>query len=124
VFFSTHILSDVKRVCDTVAILHEGRVVTQATMADLKSRYGGTRLLLEVSSGAEALAAELGAAPWAVEVHRIENGTLSVAVRDLDAARREIPAAVAARNLGLVRFEAGEVSLEEVFVDLVGGEAR
>ena len=34
-----------------------------------------------------------------------------------------IPAAVAERGVGLVRLEAGEVSLEEVFVDLVGGEA-
>ena len=40
VFFSTHILADVERVCDTVAILHEGRVVTQAPIDELKARYG------------------------------------------------------------------------------------
>lgn len=123
VFFSTHILSDVERVCDTVAILHQGRVVTQATMADLKSRYGGTRLNVEVTANADAFAAEFAAAPWAAEVQRPENGTIAISVKDLAEARRAIPAAVAARGVGLVRLEAGEVSLEEVFVDLVGGEA-
>lgn len=123
VFFSTHILSDVERVCDTVAILHQGRVVTQSTMADLKSRYGGTRLVVEVTAEADALAAAFSAAPWSAEVHRPENGTIAVVVKDLAEARRAIPAAVASRGVGLVRLEAGEVSLEEVFVDLVGGEA-
>jgi len=122
VFFSTHILSDVERVCDTVAILHEGRVVTQAPMADLKSRYGARRLTVEVTEAADEMAALFGAAVWASDVRRLENGTLSMAVSDLDAARRAIPAAVAARGVGLKRFETGEVSLEEVFVDLVGGD--
>lgn len=122
VFFSTHILSDVERVCDTVAILHEGRVVTQETMTGLKSRYGATRLEVEVTAEADELAAEFSAAPWAAEVHRPENGTLAVTVTDLGEARLAIPAAIARRGVGLVRLEAGEVSLEEVFVDLVGGE--
>jgi ABC-type uncharacterized transport system ATPase subunit len=36
-------------------------------------------------------------------------------------AQREIPAAVAALGLGLRRFEVSEASLEDVFVELVGG---
>jgi ABC-2 type transport system ATP-binding protein len=122
VFFSTHILSDVERVCDTVAILHEGRVVTQAPIGELKARYGATRITVEVTEGADELAALFAAAPWASEVARLGNGSLSVTVSDLDAARHAIPAAVAERGVGLKRLEAGEVSLEEVFVDLVGGE--
>jgi hypothetical protein len=31
---------------------------------------------------------------------------------------------VAARNTGMSRMEAGEMGLEEVFVELVGGEPR
>jgi ABC-2 type transport system ATP-binding protein len=42
----------------------------------------------------------------------------------VDAARREIPAMVAARQIGLSRMDAGEMGLEEVFVQLVGGERR
>jgi ABC-2 type transport system ATP-binding protein len=53
----------------------------------------------------------------------MNGATLSITVSDLDAARVAIPAVVAERGVGLVRLEAGEVSLEEVFVDLVGGES-
>ncbi len=123
VFFSTHILADVERVCDTVAILHEGRVVTQSPIDELKARYGASRLLVEVTEGADEFAERFAAEAWAGEVARVNGGALSITVSDLEAARVAIPAAVAERGVGLVRLEAGEVSLEEVFVDLVGGEA-
>lgn len=122
VFFSTHILSDVDRVCDTVAILHEGRVVTQAPIGELKSRYGTSKLVVGVTEGADALAAAFRAEPWAAEVARGDNGSIEITVADLESARRAVPAMVAAAGVGLTRFETGEVSLEEVFVDLVGGE--
>ena len=124
VFFSTHILADVERVCDTVAILHDGRVVTASPIDQLKARYGASRLTVEVTEGADEFAARFAAEPWAGAVERVNGSALSISVNDLEAARVAIPAAVAERGVGLVRLEAGEVSLEEVFVDLVGGEAR
>jgi len=35
IFFSSHILSDVEEICDEVAILHQGRILTQGTPKDL-----------------------------------------------------------------------------------------
>ncbi|HEX9097781.1 MAG TPA: ABC transporter ATP-binding protein [Candidatus Dormibacteraeota bacterium] len=124
VFFSTHILADVDRVCDTVAIIDRGRLVVQAPMRDLKSRYASHKLVLEVTDGADALAAEIAAQPWAAAMVRAPNGAIEVTVSDMSIAQREIPVLVAARGLGLSRLEAGEVQLEEVFVELVGGNRR
>jgi ABC-2 type transport system ATP-binding protein len=121
VFFSTHILADVERICDTVAILDQGRVVAQAPIDELTSRYGASRISVEVEEGAEGLAAALAGEPWASAVTRADDGTILVTVRDTTAARRAIPAMVAARGLALARMEAGEMGLEEVFVRLVGG---
>ena len=119
VFFSTHILADVERVCDTVAILARGRVVEQAGIDELKARHGGAhRVIVEVDEPAR-LTEALRTAPWATRVTR-DGRELEVEVTDLDAAFREVPALVAADGLALRRFEAAEVSLEEVFVDLVG----
>lgn len=121
VFFSTHILGDVERVCDTVAILDHGRLVTQAPITELKARYGKEKVVVEVTDNADAFATEFGERPWATALTRGDQGLIEITVADLGAAQRDIPAIVAARGSGLVRLEAGEIGLEEVFVNLVGG---
>jgi ABC-2 type transport system ATP-binding protein len=121
VFFSTHILSDVERVCDTVAILHKGRVVAQSSIGELKARYGAQRIVLEVTDRADEIASALASADWVSAVERLPDGAISLTVTDAAAARVAIPAVIAERGVGLKRLEAGEISLEEVFVDLVGG---
>jgi ABC-2 type transport system ATP-binding protein len=40
VFFSSHILSDIERVCDRVAILRAGRIVAAGTLDELLTREG------------------------------------------------------------------------------------
>jgi len=47
VIFSTHILSDVERVCDRAAVLHKGHIVLDGTLAELKSRHGPIGLQIE-----------------------------------------------------------------------------
>jgi len=124
VFFSTHILGDVERVCDAVAILDHGRVVAQAPIAELTAAYGERKVVVEVTDGADELAALLAARPWAASVVRGPNGSIEVTVTDAVAAQHDIPAIVAGQGIGLARLEAGEMGLEEVFVELVGGERR
>jgi ABC-2 type transport system ATP-binding protein len=124
VFFSTHILADVERVCDTVAILDQGRIVAHAPIDELKGRYGVQKVVVEVTGGGDELAEEIGRQSWATAVARGSDGAIEITVADMSAAQREIPAMVAARNTGISRMEAGEMGLEEVFVELVGGEPR
>ena len=118
VFFSTHILADVERVCDTVAILDRGRVVANAPIAELKRRAAVDRLVVEVDGDATMLISKLEGRPWLRSLARAEE-TITLAVSDLKLAQRELPAAIAAAGLGLKRLEGAEVSLEDMFVELV-----
>jgi ABC-2 type transport system ATP-binding protein len=120
VFFSTHILGDVERVCDSVAILDHGRIVANAPIDDLKRRYGKHKVVVQVTSGADAIASAIAQSNWAISVTRGLQGAIEVAVSDVEAARYQIPALVAAQGTGLILMEAGEMGLEEVFVELVG----
>ena len=45
VIFSTHILSDVERICDRVAVLHKGNIVLERTMDDLKFRHNKSKTI-------------------------------------------------------------------------------
>lgn len=121
VFFSTHILADVERVCDRVAILDHGRVVAESRIDDLKARYSAHRIEIELGGGASALAEAIGARPWAADVRTQGEREVSVTVNDPDAAKREIAGLVASTGASLERLASAEVSLEDVFVQLVGG---
>lgn len=120
VLFSTHILADAERVCDTVAVVSAGRVVEQAGIDELKRRHGGAhRVTLEVDD-AGSLATALRSEPWVRSVARSGND-LRVEVLDPSAAHRRTPAIVAEHGLALRRYETEEASLEDVFVDLIRG---
>jgi len=122
VFFSTHILADVERVCDDVAILERGRVVASAGIDALTARATANRLVVEVEGegAAATLARSLEGRPWLKSVETTDR-TLRLTVSDLTAAQREIPAAIGNAGVMLRRFEIEEASLEDVFVELVGG---
>ena len=47
VLFSTHILSDVERICDHAALLNQGGVVVEGTLSEIKALHGHESLLLE-----------------------------------------------------------------------------
>jgi ABC-2 type transport system ATP-binding protein len=119
VFFSTHILADVERVCDNVAILDRGQLVASATIPELKRRVGAERITVEVDGEVDPLVQALHGRPWLTALER-DGPVIKLTVSDLASARREVPAALAAAGLGLKRLQADEISLEEVFVELVG----
>ena len=116
VFLSSHLLSEMERICDRVAILAHGRVLREGGLEELLG--GGQAVLeIEVAAGAEGAARE-------------HLGERCRAVRDLGGGRLAVEGAsaeVAALNRALV--EAGipvrglrtrHRSLEEVFVELTG----
>lgn len=120
VFFSTHILADVERVCDTVAILDRGRVVANAPIAELKRRAAVDRLVIEVDGDPAMLIGDIEKRTWLRTVEQMGE-RITLAVTDLTSAQRELPAAIAAAGLGLKRLEGTEKSLEDMFVELVRG---
>ncbi len=61
VLFSTHIVSDLERVASHVAFLHEGRMLLQAPMDDLKERYA--RLWLPGTASPPRIAGEISRRP-------------------------------------------------------------
>jgi sodium transport system ATP-binding protein len=40
VIFSTHVMSEVEKLCDRIGIIHDGRLLAEGTLADLRQRFG------------------------------------------------------------------------------------
>src|SRR5215212_978915 len=68
VFYSTHILEDVQRVSDAVAILNHGRLVAQAPIAQLLNGNGGITYTLTVRGAVDATRARIASQPWVASI--------------------------------------------------------
>jgi ABC-2 type transport system ATP-binding protein len=116
----------VERICDRVAILDHGRLVTEAPMGELLARHARPILELDPEPGqamaVARLAATLRDAAWTREV-REEHGVLRVVVTDAEQAAAEGLVLVVAAGVRLARFERVRPTLEDVFLQLVGTEA-
>jgi ABC-2 type transport system ATP-binding protein len=123
VLFSTHILNDVERVCDRVAILDHGRLVTEAPMDELLERYAHPVYIVEPEATDDGALERLAAALRTVQgVTAVETGpaVLRVAISEDGDVSQRLLAAIAATNVGLIGFERQRPTLEDVFLQLVG----
>ena len=62
IIFSTHIMREAERLCDRVAIVHQGRMLAEGTRAELSERYGQPdleELFFELIRSQESQAVEL-----------------------------------------------------------------
>ena len=118
VFLSSHILDDIDRVCDQVAILAGGRLIVQETITRLKERYARPTFVIEVAEDASPLAAGLASHPW-IESATADGRTVRVLARDPARAERELPGLALAAGYTLTRYEQVLPTLEDIFVRLV-----
>jgi sodium transport system ATP-binding protein len=44
VIFSTHVMSEVEKLCDRIGIIHNGRLLAEGALAELRGRYPGSDL--------------------------------------------------------------------------------
>jgi ABC-2 type transport system ATP-binding protein len=127
IFYSTHILEDVQRVSDTVAILNHGELIAQAPIDELLSTNGTTTYTLEMKGNVEQAHARLAAQPWVLSMaqsaQRDGHSTWQISVKDPAAAEANLMRVALSENDVIVtQFGEKHLNLEEVFLSLVEGD--
>lgn len=120
IFLSSHILADVERVCDTIGVIHQGRLLTVAGREELLAQHAADTVLLVFAPGQSAvdeLAETLPSVAWVNAVNRTGD-ELRVSVQDVAMAKQELLALVVDRGLSLERYEWLRPTLEDVFLSL------
>jgi ABC-2 type transport system ATP-binding protein len=113
-FLSSHILGEVEKTCDRVAIIRDGRIVKVDRVEALR---GLAHHLVELRFAAPVPAEKFSSLPGVSDVVVIEGG-LQMRVTGSMA-----PVVEAAAGHGLVDFETREPSLEQTFLAQYGREA-
>ncbi|MBN1922135.1 MAG: ABC transporter ATP-binding protein [Anaerolineae bacterium] len=121
VFFSSHILADVERICDTIAIIHQGRLVLVEARETLLQRYAINTALLEVDPAAGSIAPGflegLRAFPWVDRV-TLDGHSLRVVALDVAMGKSALLPYVVEQGLRLNRYEWVRPTLEEIFLQV------
>jgi ABC-2 type transport system ATP-binding protein len=125
IFYSTHILDDVQRVSDTVAILNHGELVAQGPIEDLLAGGDKPVYTLSLKGDARLALARIEALPWVSGVREVaHNGfvTWEISVTDDQAAEAQLLGHVlAGEALTVVEFSRKKFELEEIFMSIVEG---
>lgn len=118
VLFSTHILDDVQRVADHIAILDHGEMVAQGSMTEfLDSGTVGYRV--GFAGGGEATMRELEAEPWVASVGALPGGAWTVEAYDQREAERHLARRLTAGTGMVTEIRPEQRSLEDIYLGIV-----
>lgn len=120
VIFSTHILSDVERICDHVAILNNGKIAVSGTLSEMKNLHGKDKLLLEFSSIDEVQKFKShGAIKSLLKDSEESNMKLILHGTDIKLIQHTVISTLAETSLCPVKMELMALSLENLFLEVV-----
>jgi ABC-2 type transport system ATP-binding protein len=126
IFYSTHILDDVQRVSDAVAILNHGQLLAQAPIETLLSGTDGIIYLLVIEGDPGDAQSRIAEQAWVSSVSAGLDGpmtTFQITVADEETAKDQLLRLVLAdEQVKVASFGRKTYELEEIFVNMVEGD--
>jgi ABC-2 type transport system ATP-binding protein len=121
IFLTTHNLPEADELCDLIGIFRT-RLLRVDTPANLRTALFGRGTAVRVVGDAAAWAPTVRALPFVHEVS-VRDGALAVRLDDPDAQNPPLIQALVVAGAGVRYVEPIEHSLEDVYLELVGGDA-
>jgi ABC-2 type transport system ATP-binding protein len=115
ILFSTHRMDQVEKLCDSICLINNGEAVLAGNLREIKASYERNRVIVEFEGSSAFLSSE--------EIAEAKNysGHAEIKLKPHGDAQKLLREAVAAATI--YRFELVEPSLEEIFIQTVGGKA-
>ena len=116
ILFSTHRMDQVEKLCDAICLVNHGEAVLSGKMREIKSRYERNHVIVEFEGSADFLKS--------TEIAEANNysGHAEIKLKPHGDAQKLLHQA--ASTATIYRFELVEPSLEEIFIQTVGGKAN
>ena len=116
IFYSTHILEDVERVCDRIGILDEGVLLFESKMSDIQEKFYSNKIYIETENNPETVMKKLINHQLVTNL-KIEHNGLICELDNKTAANDLIKSLI---NLDekIVEYKKVKTSLEDIFIRL------
>jgi ABC-2 type transport system ATP-binding protein len=125
IILTTHYMDEAERLCDRVAIMDHGRIISFGTPRELIATIGAEHLVeFAVPDGATPLDVAVLERLEGVRQARVENGRYSLSVLELHRSVPAVFAELARSGMELAELRTHSATLEDVFVSLTGRHLR
>jgi len=116
ILFSTHRMDQVEKLCDTICLIDNGKAVLAGNLREIKGRYERNRVIVEFEGSPDFLNSE--------EIAEAKNfsGHAEIKLKPHGDAQKLLHQAAGMATI--YRFELVEPSLEEIFIQTVGGKSN
>lgn len=120
VIFSTHILSDVERICDNIAILHGGNIVLSGALSEIKSQYRNNSLIIEFES-MDSKKKFMSSLKINSFIKNIEDGHTSIIFKgyNIEEVQSIMLQVLVEEKILPIKFEILEPTLENLFMEVI-----
>jgi ABC-2 type transport system ATP-binding protein len=115
ILFSTHRMDQVEKLCDAICLIHNGKAVLSGRVREIKATYERNRVIVEFEGNSEFLKSD------EIEEAKNYSGHAEIKLHPHGDAQKLLH--LAASMATIYRFELVEPSLEEIFIQTVGGKA-
>jgi ABC-2 type transport system ATP-binding protein len=122
IFYCTHILDDVQRVSDQVAIVNHGELITQAPIDELLAGTGDIVYSVTLKGAAESVYSQVTDQAWVSGIKAAQKGdqtTWEISVTDREAAEDQLMSLLVSSGLKVSDFSRKEQNLEDIFLSIV-----
>ncbi len=116
ILFSTHRMDQVEKLCDSICLINNGEAVLEGKVREIKNRYERNHVIVEFEGNADFLNSE--------EIAEAKNfsGHAEIRLKPHGDAQKLLHQAAGMATI--FRFELIEPSLEEIFIQTVGGKTN
>ena len=122
IFYCTHILDDVQRVSDQVAIVNQGELVKQASIEELLAGTGDVIYTISLAGDTQSAYTQVHQLPWVSGIEASQKGeqtTWQVSVTDEAAAKDQLMPLLISSGLKISNFSRKEQNLEDIFINII-----
>jgi ABC-2 type transport system ATP-binding protein len=124
VLYTTHYMDEAQELCDRIAIIDHGKILTQGTLAELTHLAGEAEVLRLTGSFADETAREQLAAIAGVRVLKVADGTAVLSIEADGPGLLEVLPRLLGADLTIDDVSIQQPNLQSVFISLTGRELR
>jgi len=116
IIFSTHLMDFAEKMCDHLAMIDKGKIILSGSLADIKSQYSQRNISLNFNGNISFLKNH----PMIEKIEDFGNST-GIRVKD-ESFTQDLLKMLLENNVTISKFNANEISLHEIFIELAGRE--